>query len=352
MKKKALLAAVCVGVCVAVFGQNSGDAPETDFTTENAESLAVYGDFGLRGTALVSYTGEEEDVVIPANLGITEIAKGVFHSGIRMVVIPDTVTTIGDWAFANCRNLTAITIPNSVTTIGDEAFHGCGSLTAITIPGSVTSIGAGAFSYCSRLTAITIPNSVTAIGYRAFYDCSQLSEISVDDRNAYYSSVNGILFNKNKTELVQYLIGKNNTEYIIPKSVTSIGDGAFSGCDSLTSITIPNSVTSIGFEAFRGCQNLTSITIPGSVTSIGEWAFFGCDGLTSITIPNSVTSIGERAFYCCFSLTSITIPNSVTAIGDYAFSGCKNLTGVSLSRKTKIGDFAFEYTPAIISYYD
>jgi len=189
----------------------------------------------------------------------------------RNVAIPSTyngklVTSIGNYAFERCMDLTGITIPNSVTSIGHGAFQNCRSLTSITIPNSVTSIGEGAFDYCTGLTSIMIPNSVTSIGNYAFYRCTSLTSIT------------------------------------IPNSVTSIGDYAFGYCTSLTSITIPNSVTSIGGAAFAGCSGLTSITIPNSVTSIGGAAFAGCSGLTSITIPNSVTSIGEAVFSDCSGL--------------------------------------------------
>ena len=167
-------------------------------------------------------------------------------------------------------------IPNSVTTIGDYALEGCTSLTEITIPGSVTSIGEGAFSLCRGLTSITIPNSVTSIGDAAFQYCSALTSIT------------------------------------IPNSVTSIGSSAFYGCSDLTSIEIPNSVTSIGNSTFNGCYGLTSITIPNSVTSIGGLAFAGCSALTSITIPNSVTEIGWWAFHACNYLTDIYFASNPT----------------------------------------
>ena len=224
------------------------------------------------------------------------------------LIIPNSVTSIGEWAFYACSGLTSITIPNSVTSIREEAFDDCSSLTSITIPNSVTSIGDYAFSGCTSLTSVTIGNSVTSIGDGAFAFCTSLTSIT------------------------------------IPNSVTSIGDGAFRDCSSLTSITIPNSVTSIEGWAFRNCSALTSITIPNSVTSIGEYTFYGCSSLTSVTIGNSVTSIGDEAFNGCSSLTSVTIPNSVTSIGDEAFAYCTSLTSVTIGNSvTSIGIEAFEY---------
>jgi len=252
-----------------------------------------------------------------------------------------TANAISTYMFYGCTGLTSITIPNSVTSIGSSAFSGCTGLTSITIPNSVTSIGSGAFLGCTGLTSVTIPNSVTSIGGGAFSGCTGLIQIIVDSNNSKYTSLDGVLFNENRTSLIAYP-NEKSTQYTIPNSVTSIGSSAFSGCTGLTSVTIPNSVTSIGQNAFSGCTGLTSITIPNSVTSIGYNAFFGCTGLTSVTIPNSVTSIGGGAFSGCTGLTSITIPNSVTSIGSGAFSGCTGLTSITIPNSvTSIGSGAF-----------
>ena len=192
----------------------------------------------------------------------------------------------------------------SVTSIGNSAFFGCTDLTSVTIPNSVTSIGGSAFFGCTDLTSVTIPNSVTSIGGSAFYGCTGLTSIDVASDNSNYCSVDGVLFNKDKTTLIQYPGGKQGA-YTIPNSVTSIGNYAFEICTGLTSVTIPNSVTSIGHYAFLYCRSLTSVTIPNSVTSIGYFAFSYCSGLTSVTIGNSVTSIGNGAFEDCKGLTDI-----------------------------------------------
>ena len=214
----------------------------------------------------------------------------------------------------------------------------------------VTSIGDDAFYKCSSLTSITIPNSVTSIGFRAFDNCDKLNQINVDTANTVYSSVNGVLFNKDKTELIRYPAGKTDTSYSIPNSVTRIGYGAFEYCRSLTSITIPDSVTSIGWYTFSDCSSLTSITIPDSVTRIGSSAFSDCSSLTSITIPDSVTSIGGWAFRWCSSLTSVTIPNSVTSIGDSTFEGCSSLTSITIpDGVTSIGGSAFSGCSSLAS---
>ena len=277
---------------------------------------------------------------------VTSIGDRVFSScsSLTNITIPNSVTSIGSDAFYNCSSLTSITIPESVTSIGDNAFEDCSSLTSITIPNSVTSIGNGAFGGCSSLTNITIPDGVTSIGGDAFKYCRSLTSINVLDNNKNYSSIDGVLFNKDKTKIVKYPEGKKGISYDIPNGVTSIGWGAFEGCESLTSIIIPESVTSIGDSAFRGCESLTSITIPESVTSIGDSAFRGCESLTSIIIPESVTSIGDSAFFHCSSLTSIIIPKSVTSIGDSAFRGCESLTSIIIPESvTSIGNRAFFY---------
>ncbi|MDP4177844.1 MAG: leucine-rich repeat protein [Bacillota bacterium] len=364
------------------------------------------------GTAAITgYTGSGGIVVIPSNIDgyiVTDISDLAFYgcSSITSITISNSVTRIGTYTFYGCSSLTSITIPNSVTTICDFAFYGCSSLASIAIPSSVTNINSYAFCGCSKLckinvndtnpnyssldgvlynknkttlrgypagktdsnftipssvtrindfafygcsslTSITIPNSVTEIGYEAFYGCStltsitipnsvttiddssfygctKLSQINVNDDNPNYSNVDGVLYNKLKTTLINYPVGKANSNFIIPNSITSIGNDAFYGCSSLTSITIPNSVTCICGDAFYGCTSLTSITIPNSVTYIGLMAFYDCFSLTSITIPNSISSIGTNTFYGCSSLTSITIPSSVTSICQDAFDNCQS----------------------------
>ena len=318
------------------------------------------------------YKGEATDVVIPKKYKgkeVTKIDADAFwdingNISLTSIEIPETVTSIGTWAFQGCTSLTSvnylgtienwcnisfsdhsanplsyaeklyingelveeIVIPSTFTKIKDYAFLGCNSLTSVTIPDSVTSIGGYAFSGCSSLTSVTIGNSVTSIGNNAFYNCDSLTSIT------------------------------------IPDSVTSIGDYAFSNCDSLTSVTIPNSVINIGIDAFCNCTQLKYIVvdknnlyyksvgavlydkegttlisypagrsdanfiIPDGVTCVADNAFYNCTSLIGVTIENSVTSIGRCSFAYCNSLTSVTIPDSVTSIGDYAFSNCDSLT--------------------------
>ena len=288
-------------------------------------------------------------VTIPNS--VTSIGEYTFYNctSLTSVAIPDSVTSIGEYAFSHCTSLTSVTIPDSVTSIGRYAFYYCTSLTSVTIPDSVTSIGDGAFSYCESLTSVTIPDSVTSIGWHAFDGCTSLTGIWVAEGNSHYASdASGVLFNKDKTTLVQ--CPGAFAAYTIPNSVTSIGADAFSYCRSLTSVTIPDSVTSIGESSFYKCTSLTSVTIPDSVTSIGYKAFGSCESLTSVTIPDSVTSIGDGAFSCCTSLTSVTIPNSVTSIGDSAFYDCTSLTSVTIPNSvTIIGVAAFSCCTSLTS---
>jgi len=201
---------------------------------------------------------------------------------VRTLQISDGVTTIGNNAFYECSSLISTDIPNSVTSIGEDAFTLCYHLTSVTIPNSVIRIEGRAFYVCYGLTSVTIPSSVTSIGYWAFADCVGLTAINVDVENPNYSSLDGVLFNKDKTTLIQYPIGRTG-EYTIPNGVTSIEGSAFYYCDHLASVTIPNGVTSIGESAFSQCSSLTSITIPSSVINIGDLVFSNCAGLLSVT---------------------------------------------------------------------
>jgi len=205
--------------------------------------------------------------------GSGELTYGMISSYTATLVsaeIGTLCTSIGNTVFRGFSSLTSVTIPDSVTSIGEYAFQ-ASNITSVTIPDSVTSISNGAFSSCSSLTSVTIGNGVTSIGRSAFSSCSSFTSVT------------------------------------IPSSVTSIGTNAFAGCSGLTSVTIPSSVTSIGTNAFGGCSSLTSVTIPSSVTSIGGGAFYDCDGLTSVTIGDGVTSIGYGAFQECSGLTSVTV---------------------------------------------
>ena len=315
------------------------------------------------------------DVVIPND--VENLGDYAFYNcnSITSIKIPDGVTSIGDSAFYNCSSLASIEIPDGVTSIGDYAFYNCSSITSIRIPDGVTSIGGRAFSGCISLTSIEIPDGVTSIGDYAFYNCSSITSIRIPDgvtsigkeafseariKEVHIGSVDAwcrIAFETlssnpahNGSDL--FLDGKIVTELIIPKDIglTSIGNYAFSGCSSLTSVKIPDSVTSIGDSAFSSCGRLISIEISSSVTSIGSSAFRYCSRLRSIDVPNGVTSIGDYTFEDCYYLTTIEIPDGVTSIGVSAFSYCSGLTSIEIpDGVTSIGLSAFSYCSGLTS---
>ncbi len=291
---------------------------------------------------ITGYTGSGGEVIIPNTI-----------NGL-------TVSSIGDFAFFYCTNVTSVTIPNTVNNIGYAAFLYCTNMTSVAISDSVTNIGYEAFYSCISLTSVAIPDSVTNIGNYAFANCASLMNIMVDVANPVYGSLDGVLFDKTQAKLIQFPAGLAGG-YTIPNTVIGIGDFAFYSCIGLTSVTIPKSVTGIGSSAFYNCTTLTNFTvdaanpvynslggvlfdkaqatliqfpaglaggyiIPNTVTNIGNQAFAGCAGLTSVTIPKSVISMGNAAFFFCNSLTSVTIPKSVVSMGSAVFYNCTNLT--------------------------
>lgn len=336
---------------------------------DDYEELAAY-------TYPWRFSEDAENIVIEN--GITNIGEYAFagFEVLKNVTIANTVTGISDSSFRYCTSLESITLPDSVTSIDSGAFSNCKSLKNINISDNIIDISAGAFyntSYFNNesnwendalyikqiliagkdtikgsykikdgtkvissyafsgnesITDISVPKSVISIGNRVFRWCSSLANISVDAANPNYTSVDGVLFNKAKTEIICYPAGTKASNYTIPNSVTSISVCAFGFCQNLTNITIPNGVTSIGDDAFENSQNLTDITIPNSVTNIGSSAFWGCSALESITIPNSVISVDDYAFYDCSALKSVTISDSVTSIGLAAFNSNESLSDV------------------------
>ena len=242
------------------------------------------------------------------------------------------------------HNLKKFKIPRGVTSIDSWAFENCSSLSSVKIPSSVESIGVAAFRDCTSLTSVTIPSSVTSIGDKAFWGCSSLTSIEVDKNNPNYCSIDGVLFTKDQKTLIFCPLGKK--AFSIPSGFTSIGDKAFWGCSSLSSVEIPPSVTSIGKGAFEGCSSLSSLVIPEGVTRIEDHTFRRCSSLMSLAIPSSVTSIGtgfgDSAFKDFSFLSSIKIPSSVTSIrfwgfgvmnsiGYRAFEGCSSLTKIEVA---------------------
>ena len=309
------------------------------------DSITSIGDYTFYGcSSLTSVTISDS---------VTSIGDGAFAYcwSLKSVKIPESVTSISGYAFDNCSALTSVTISDGVTSIGEYAFRDCSSLTSVTIPNGVTYIGGYAFEDCTSLTSVTIPDSVTSIGAYAFEDCTSLTSVNITDISA-WCSINFNNYNSNPLSYAKnlYLNGELVTKLVIPDGVTSIGYYTFLGCTSITSVIIPNSVTSISDSAFEYCRSLESVTIPDSVTSIGNSAFRECWSLTSVTIPDSVTSIGDGAFAYCWSLKSVKIPESVTSISGYAFDNCSALTSVKIPESvTRISGYAFNNCKSLTS---
>lgn len=236
-----------------------------------------------------------KSVTIPNS--VTYMGNRVFFncSNLKSVNIPDSVTNIGNQNFEGCTALTSIKIPNAITVIGKSAFNCCGSLTSIEIPNSVTSIGKRAFSSCNGLTTITIPNSVTYIGEGALMSCCGMTSIQVAEENMYFCSVEGVLFNKEMTKLIQYPSGKQGA-YCIPNNVESIGYSAFYNDTLLTSISIPTSVKSMDDYAFACCNGLASITCEAvAYPTLGKSAFEYVNKSIPLYVPEESISAYQAA---------------------------------------------------------
>ena len=302
---------------------------------------------------------------------VTRIGKMAFYSSsLQSITIPESVSSIGESAFAYCRKLESVDIPNSVHSLGSHAFQSCEKLTSISLSNQLSSIEEETFYFCSSLPSIVVPSSITKIGDHAFWQCRSLQSIDLHDNisilgnyvflgcsmmtsinvaqgNQYYSSLDGVLFDKDQTVLIQCPGGYPRSTYSIPCSVRSIGSSAFEFCQKLTHVSIPNSVTHIGNQVFYGCINIKSplyndhifayypqfdtkksYVIPSGIETIAGGAFMYCTNLTNIALPASVQKIGENAFLICDNLNVMRLPKSVKTIGARAFTRCKNLTAI------------------------
>jgi autotransporter-associated beta strand protein len=344
-----------------------------------ATAAAQSGDFTYTtsngAVTITGYTGAGGAVEIPAQIdGMPVTAIGMdgwwfrWETSPTNITIPVSVTSISDSIFSfGCNLLHAIavdeanpayasvdgilydksislliqcpagknglvSIPSNVTSIGFGAFSFCVSLTSLSIPASVTSIGGWAFKDCTALEAIALPASVVHIGENAFAHCTLLSSVSVDSANPVYAAVEGVLYDKALSTLIQWPKGKTGVASM-PASVTTIGNYALFDCIGITSITVPTGVSSIGSWAFWNCSGLTSVFIPASLTGISDGAFSRCNGLTSVTIPAGVTSIGSSAFGYCNKLRSMYFTASPPSPSSYVFDGTP-LTVYRLSSAT------------------
>jgi len=252
--------------------------------------------------------------------------------GITSYVMPDDVTTIESGAFSYCRELEDITLSSGLTMICSEAFDNCSKLKRLDIPAGVKEIGALAFCSCRSLESITIPESASIDG-KVFLSCYSLEDFVVkkaSGRQKRICTADGVLFNEDKTVLIDYPIGNKRDSYVIADGVREIMPGTFEDALNLVEITVPESVEVIGHSAFKSCCNLERVNIPHGVKIIESWTFYFCRALKSITIPHGVTHIGYSAFSSCDGITEIVLPETVTKIETGAFSCCFGLTDITI----------------------
>jgi len=361
-------------------------------------SLSGWGQMTWYLTKTMTATLENNVLTVSTSLDAEKMSdydwSGEIWSGrsaeIHSVVIKNGITDIFGWAFAHTPNLKAVTIGGTVEYIGGYAFYNCGSLESVQLSEGLLDLGQASFKFCPSLKTLDIPASVTSLGTELGVGCTQLEAINVHADNLFFSSEDGIVYNRDKTTLIRFPEGKSADKFdipgtvkiiesiafycslieniSIPNSVEEMRDGSFLACNNLKSITIPQSVKTIGAGVFGNCKNLTSIQVhagnadftseddilynkdksilhsfapgktgdfivPSFVTTIHNAAFFGSAGLTSITIPNTLTEIGGSAFLECTSLTSITIPYSVKKLGSYVLSVCTGLKEITVQWK-------------------
>jgi len=351
--------------------------------------VTYIGGYVFHGCSILTSVSLNCNSIISKSFASSSSISTIFGTQVKSYILGDKITSIGNFAFRDCSELTSVTISNSVTSIGSHAFQNCSELNKVIvpdiakwysisfgssdanpltyahhlysdenteikeliIPNSVTKISSYAFSGCSSLVSVTIPNSVRSIDISAFSECSGLNKVIVPDIAKWYSISFGSS-DANPLTYAHHLYSDENTEIkelIIPNSVTKISSYAFSGCSGLASVTIPNSVRSIDISAFSECSGLTSVTINSnsivsanypSYSSISN--FFGSQ-VKSYILGDQINSIGSYFFYGCSELTSITIGNSVTSIGEYAFQDCSGLTSITIPNSvTSIGYGAFQ----------
>ena len=338
--------------------QSIGDCAFRDCSS--LTSLTLPSSLQSIGIGAFSCCKSLTSLTLPSSL--QSIGDCAFSScnSLTSLTLPSSLQSIGDCAFSSCNSLTSLTLPSSLQSIGNRVFYSCKSLTSLTLPSSLQSIGYSAFEFCSSLTSLTFPSSLQSIGNYAFKGCDSLTSLTFPSSlqsigngaftgctslrsvicNQFYKVIGQMLLSSDGTQVIAYW-GKNS-EVTIPEGVQSIGNFAFEGCSSLTSLTFPYSLQSIGNGAFSFCNSLTSLTFPSSLQSIGNGAFCGCKSLSSLTLPSSLQSIGDRAFAGCQYLASFTFPSSLQSIGDSAFEGCDSLTSLTLpSSLQSIGGGAF-----------
>ena len=293
------------------------------YTTADGKTIPLASNIDF-GSKILSHTIDSKGTCIIEFEGkFTRIPDGAFKNtkiNSNTIEIPNSVTSIGSYAFANTLICGSLIIPNSVTEIKEGAFDNCKKLSSLTLPSNLKRIGNIVFKSCGFSGSLTIPNSVTEIGYYAFYDCNNFTK--------------GLILSENLQKIGSYAFancsGFSEGNLTIPNSVTVIGDGAFSNCSSfMKELKLSENLTKIGKDVFKNCKLLSgNLTIPNSVTEIGDGAFNNCFSFYGLTLSNKLTKIGNQAFMNCNSLRgNLTIPNSVTEIGDEAFSYCRGFNG-------------------------
>ena len=328
-----------------------------------SEGLDYYQNYG-QNTCYVKGVGTctDTDIYIPAyidGLKVTEVKSLYSSKTVTSVTIANGIQFIGKNAFSFCDNLHTIVLPDSIISIGDSAFYSCKSLATINIPESVTTIGDEAFYNCISLTEITIPKSVVKLGEGVFFKCKSITNLIVDDENPNYQSIDGNLYTKDGTVLIQYATAKTEKSFVIPETVTKIDKYAFY-LSNLYNVTFPEGLKELGEAAFANSFNLRSINLPNGIDTIPEYAFAYCIGLESVTIPESVLYIESHAFYDCELLTSVVLPSKLTKISNHIFAGCYKLKTINIPESvTTIGESPFSstliyyvYIPASVTQID
>ena len=292
------------------------------------ETLGNYAFYGCSALATVTLGTQERSSSSLKTIGDYAFAE----TAVKSVVLPDGVSTLGNYAFNKCASLATVSLGNSLTAIGEYAFSDCEKLESVTFGSALETIGERAF-FKVKISSLVLPATVRTIGDWAFYN-NPLTTITFNDglqsigsRAFYGVSVQTLNIPNSVTELGSYAFSgcKSLETVTIGTGVTKISDYTFNTCSALTQISCP-SVTEIGASAFEGCSSLTDIPLNDKITSLGNYVFSGCSAIESLVIPNSVTSIGTNAFYGCTSLTSVNLSDKVTSLGASAFYGCSSLT--------------------------
>lgn len=347
-----------------------GESEEEYVTVDGVFLFVKGGVYGDSAYTLISYLGDEETVLLPYDLfgepylmnavsgikhvvfpdGWTEVPDSAFYwdGGLEAVTIPEGVTRIGAWSFANCVSLKEVHLPSTVSEIGPIAFGGCTGLETVTLPDGLRVIGGSAFVDCPSLTSLSIPASLEELPDGLFAGCTNL-HLSLDVNNPRYVLADGILYDPAQTKVI-FADATVTGIRKLPETVTTIPDGAFSGCEKLTGIILPDGLSSIGSNAFSR-SGLRSIVIPDGVTTLEEYAFMDCAELRTVALSNHMRSIGRYTFANCVSLEAILLPDGVESIGNGAFRNCRSLEHIDLPDSVSyLGPDAFAQCSSLTSF--